>query len=580
MKRLVVPALWIVFAISAVMSFTGVYIRHGNESANKSVIPVFDYDGFYAAAGRGGMDINNVMAQLKEAGVRTAAVRERSDGTGFDTNFLDHLKTAGFDILLMPRNSPSPDESYFSHVEEVIRDFGVKLIIFEGEEVSGYPGGLDAMAGIISRNNIIVGIIEPVSQIGYVRQKGLERLMPETGYAVNRVYVTPEPDLARLSGDAIFHRWLRCVVDRNIRLIYIDPLENPGIGQKENIHQTIDAIKRLNEFISKKGYAVNSPIPKLSDRLPGWPHYLAVSLSLLFASLLYLVYFFDLRTNLAVLLAVFGAISAAAAGMLFGIALAQAYALLAALLYPSFSTFMLLRLLKDNREKPAATLVFSAMGTWVGINALGMYTVVTSLADIRYTMNIELFRGVLVSYFLPLAVYVVNYLKCFMNRDRFRRGWELLNNRRNLCLAGILTGVVLLAVAIYLVRSGTSSVIPASDAERRIKDILEVVFVARPRFKEFLIGYPALFAMVYLYKRYGKDIVLLPLGIGVAMGGVSMVNSFCHVFTPIEVSALRTLNALLLGIVAGLVVLLVLKLALDAWDKIIAGNKSRTAPDD
>jgi hypothetical protein len=149
-----------------------------------------------------------------------------------------------------------------------------------------------------------------------------------------------------------------------------------------------------------------------------------------------------------------------------------------------------------------------------------------------------------------------------------------------MCLAGVLTGIVLIAVVIYLARSGNNPAISATDAERRIKDILEVVFVARPRFKEFLIGYPSLFAMIYLYKRYRKDIVLLPLGIAVAMGGVSMVNSFCHVFTSIEVSAWRTLNALLLGIVAGLAVLLVLKLALDVWDKLIAGYKSRTAPDD
>jgi hypothetical protein len=326
----------------------------------------------------------------------------------------------------MPQNASARDDGYFSDIEKVIADFGVRLVIFEGGEIAGYPGSLDAMAGIIRRNNIVVGIIEPVSQIGYVQQKGLERLMPEIGYAVNRVYVTPESDLALLNGDAIFHRWLRCVVDRNIRLIYVNPLENPEIGQKENIYQTIDAIKRLNEFISEKGYAVNAPFRKLSARLPGWPHYLAVSLSLMFASLLYLVHFFGLRTKPAVLLAVFGTISAVAANLFFGIVLAQAYALLAALLYPSFSTFMLLRLLKENREKPTATLIFSAMGTWVGINAFGMYTVVTSLADIRYIMNIGLFRGVLVSYFLPLALYVLNYLRCFANRDRFKKGLELL----------------------------------------------------------------------------------------------------------------------------------------------------------
>jgi len=110
----------------------------------------------------------------------------------------------------------------------------------------------------------------------------------------------------------------------------------------------------------------------------------------------------------------------------------------------------------------------------------------------------------------------------------------------------------------YIGRSGNTTEIKVSAVEVRLREILESIFLARPRFKEIIIGYPALFAMIYLYKQYKQDIILLLLGFAVMMGSISMVNSFCHVFTAISISIGRTLAGLLIGTVVGLAVLAVL----------------------
>ncbi|HCF71944.1 MAG TPA: hypothetical protein DER33_10260, partial [Syntrophomonas sp.] len=104
---------------------------------------------------------------------------------------------------------------------------------------------------------------------------------------------------------------------------------------------------------------------------------------------------------------------------------------------------------------------------------------------------------------------------------------------------------------VYVGRSGNTSGIQVSGLEMRLREILENIFLARPRFKELIIGYPALFALVYLYRKYGKDYIALILGLGVMMGSISMVNSFCHVFTAVMTSVNRTLGGLLVGTIIG-----------------------------
>jgi uncharacterized membrane protein len=198
---------------------------------------------------------------------------------------------------------------------------------------------------------------------------------------------------------------------------------------------------------------------------------------------------------------------------------------------------------------------------------MGMYTIVSSLADIRYIMNISYFSGVKIAFIVPLLLFLLNYLSITVPRKDWRvlfRAW-LQKSPTYLAL-----GVFLLALAaiyIYIGRSGNDSGIQVSGLEIRTREILEKIFLARPRFKEFLIGYPCLMAMVYLYRRYKNDLLLLVLGFGVMIGSISMVNSFCHGFTSVSISANRTLAGLLTGLLIGSLLLIIIWLGEKIWAK-------------
>lgn len=234
------------------------------------------------------------------------------------------------------------------------------------------------------------------------------------------------------------------------------------------------------------------------------------------------------------------------------------YALTAAILYPSLSSMILLIYLRDHRTAPFVKKLLTSLAIILGVNGLGMYTVVSSLADIRYIMNLKTFSGVKLSFLIPLMLFMLNYLICFKEEENLLITIYNKLQKQPTYLVLLTMGIGVVALYIYLGRSGNTSGIQVSSLEIRMREILENIFVARPRFKEMIIGYPCLFMMVYLYHRYKANFILLILGLGVVMGSISMVNSFCHVFTAISISFNRTLAGLLIGIPLGLGAILML----------------------
>jgi hypothetical protein len=482
-------------------------------------------------------------------------------GLGFDMEEMKKIKQEGFDILLLPRNSPGSNSEYLGEYEEIIKDFGIKYIIFDGFTVTGFPDNLNSVKDIILENNIIFGIIEAATQIKYVEQEGIEELIAGSGYSINRAYVAPESYLLRLDDEEMFFQWLRGVVDRNIRFIYVSPLKNIKSSYSENINSTIQAVKSFNSFIASKGYTLDRPIVKLSSRVPSSFFYLVVTLSLLFAGLLYLLYLPGVRlgTKSILVLTVLGAASGIVLNLVLKADIAKPLALCAAILYPSFSSLLILRYLKNGSGKKTAVQIVGLLGIMLGVNALGMYSIVSTLSHISYTMNVDMFRGVKVSFVIPLVLFAVNYIFCFVGYGRVREFIIKLFKLKVTYLAALIFLIGAVGLYLYIGRSGNLGV-SASSLELKVREIFEKLLGARPRFKEFLIGYPALFLLVYLYNKYKKEVIVFILGMGVAVGSISMINSFSHVFTAITVSAARTFNGLVIGIIAGTAAVIVLDL--------------------
>lgn len=549
------------FFVSLLAIHEGIALRTSNENANKSVVAVADFYDFRESATSVDLNLDYILGQLINSGIKTLAITETdSNKEGdikqyFDEELIKYLHQMGFDILLRPKSSSVIDNNYFNSMEHLIKEFHIRYMIFDGRNIPGIHGDYSHLERIIVNNKVIVGIIEPKSQVLYEKQSGLEELIRDSNYSINRVYITPSSDLATLDRENLKHRWLRGIVDRNIRFVYVNTLKNPKLSPQEGIIYPIMAFRDLNTIITSKGYNVDSPLIKLSSNIPPKHHYILVSISLLLGSVLFATYFPGNKLKAFALAFV---LLFATSNVLFVfdfIELPKYLAAYASILYPTISGVLILINMKRYEKKALLYKIASSTGIILFSNLIGAYTIVTTLSDIRYTMNLKSFVAVYEAYIIPLLLFTIIYMYIFSKNE-----WldvPLITSIRNhITIKNTLfLFTAILFFYIYISRSGNESLIPASRLELQLRKVLESFFVIRPRFKEFLIGYPCLFAFVYLFSRFDKKLKLLPLGIGTVIGSISTINSFCHVFTAVTVSVQRTAYGLILGIITGILVL-------------------------
>jgi hypothetical protein len=78
----------------------------------------------------------------------------------------------------------------------------------------------------------------------------------------------------------------------------------------------------------------------------------------------------------------------------------------------------------------------------------------------------------------------------------------------------------------------------------------------RPRFKEFLIGFPALMLLPALRIPHRRWLgVLLALAIGIGLGDI--IDTFSHLHTELLVSVLRIFSGFVIGAVIGIAAILI-----------------------
>lgn len=158
-----------------------------------------------------------------------------------------------------------------------------------------------------------------------------------------------------------------------------------------------------------------------------------------------------------------------------------------------------------------------------------------------------MFTGVKLAQLLPLAVTAVLLFLALRRRPKEER------QRPSPLLVVVVVLCVAAALFLLVLRSGDSP-LPVSRLELAVRTWLEQTLYVRPRTKEMLMAFPVL-ALFLLAARRRMAVLELPLGVLAAVGSVSVVNTFCHIFTPVHLSLIRTFLSAGIGAVLGLVVL-------------------------
>lgn len=470
----------------------------------------------------------------------------------------------GFFVMLRPTNftKVEPDDVH-SVFERSAGIDNVSGLMFVGDEVLGYPDLLPLTADSMKKRDMTLGLIEHPLQLQFLRQEGLTQLAVLLNYQAARVYVIPKDEQPKLKINEAIQRWVVTDQERNIRINLLRKYDKAE-GNRTVIETNLDYVTGIKEGLLEKGFVLG----KASTFPAYFPSPLLLALVILAATaagVLYLTQVFPFPARYQyILLACLGAVLIFPVLKGSGTLVRQMAALASAILVPALAmTWQLDRWRKRQTTGPvslgrivldgAVSLTLTLLLSLVG----GMY-VASLLGDVRFLLEMEIFRGVKATFILPLVLITLTYLTRFplvgppirSTRDIWSQTIQFLNYPVQIKTL-LAAGVAAVVAWVFIGRSGHTAGVPVPAIELKLRAFLEQTMYARPREKEFLIGHPAfMVAVMAVYQRWPQGLhYVLVLLATIAQG--SLVETFAHLRTPVFMSFVRALDGLAVGVVFG-----------------------------
>jgi len=520
---------------------------------------------------------------------REAEVDFNKVNLGFDLDELRRIRGAGFDVVPRLVNNPKYDEEDLRAVfADLDRDVSVtvmpgappdvRIVLFEGDAVPGYPGNIGVTADEIAKRNLYWGWIEFEIQDGASALAGL--LSPD----IVITHSISAEEMIKQSVPVARARFVRALKERNVRLIYVRPFFTGLFESDETGTKSLGALEfnlryfgELKNAIESNGFHIaREPSPPIFTE----HHFLKILVVLGIIAFTALVIRLIFQPPIWIepafwIAAVLGSIGLF---LLSSRVLYAGWALACAILAPLAAIAIAVALVARGKSAAPAQYarVLAAFLTAVLITLLGGIYIFALINSGEAFVKTYVFKGVMLSLAAPvllIAIYFWNIRTFMMGAAKPVPGWiERLNALLDRKIEFVDMMVVFLgiaALALILLRSGNEAPIGVAQMELIFRARLEDLLSVRPRTKE-IFGLPALFFfLAYFFRRKPPSIVLLLLG---AVALTSVVNTFCHLHTPIAISLVRTLIGAILGMINGSILYLVWWIYL--WVLKLLGKKA------
>ena len=500
---------------------------------------------------------------------------------GLPSDEMRAVNAAGFDVIARPSNyydcTPDDVHAVFARMDGI----AVSAIVFSGPVTLGVPKALQTTIDEMRARRLSLGLIEGVTQLQFYKQQGMDEIAKGVGYDhVARLYSIPLDELKKLKIDAAVERWETTDEERNIRInllrIYEEPAPNMTLLETNMKYfaDTRAALEAKGFKIGRAGMFASYEPSRVLRAL--------VIMGVAAAGVLYLSLVIPAlnRRRKAVLLCF--AVAALISMMPILIGAGSKVRLVAALasanLFPALAIVALLDLLRTRRfpkDTPLWRILVAGLvllGITSALSMIGASYLSGALADTRYLLEFDIFRGIKLTFVLPMILVAAAFLQRFDIFDgQFDASAGVLGQLREIMgtpvrVGSLLGGLVLLGALVVLVlRSGHTSGMPVPGIELKMRAALEQLFYARPRTKEFLIGHPAFLLALYGAARQWKTWIIFGLVLAATIGQGSMVETFAHMRTPVEMSLVRGIGGVFLGGAIGAVLVALVA----AWNHLL-----------
>lgn len=498
--------------------------------------------------------------------VRTQLDYASALGLGLPEEPLAQARKLGF--LLVPRLQN--DERFgagqiAAEFHDVLAHERVSTMIFFGlrNEVLGFPQHIADTADAFRRTQINYGSIETyeATQI----QRGDEELARQTIGQTVRVQSIAKAEQEKLSFEAIVARYLLGARERNIRVLYVRPLLHQD-GALSLQATNVELIRRLAEGLAARGLQRGRATPIPGFRVGSRLHPFVIGLITLGVPALFLLLldFIGRPVSRRLVIAAFAVdLALYGLGLLAGQELlaCKLIALLGAIEFATLAVVVTIPYFtgptpRTTRDALGAGLRVLGLSTGT---ALGGALLVIGLLSTPLMMNeVDRFTGVKAILLLPPLVVLAIYLgtRAF-GQEEVQLGEVAVAPVAVYQL--LLGGALLAAGVLYLARSGNQSEIAPSAFELVLRSQLSALLGVRPRFKEFLIGFPAMMLLPALRLADRRRLGWL-FALAIGMGTADEIDTFSHLHTALCVSLLRLMNGVIIGALIGAAAICVYRL--------------------
>ena len=423
-------------------------------------------------------------------------------------------------------------------------------IVFFGlrNQVLGYPDAIDATARVMHDAKLTFGTVETydVKQ----NQAGSEELAKDLPDATVRVQAISKIEQDKLRPEEIVQRYELGVRERNVRVVYLRPFAHQW--DDRSIEATnVELVRQIAAGVRAAGMRVGTASP--FERFVTRPWEIALASLAVPAILLLLLVEFGIGDRRWLVAFVVADVALVLAGFALhhDMAVRKLLALAGGIAFPVAGFAAIAPAFRAARASSTGAAILD------GVRVLAIATLVTlcgalvviGLLSTPLTMTeIDRFSGVKLVLAVPPLACLLLYL--------FTPRWGSKLTPGSLSEAPVtvlqlVAGLVLLAAGyLVLARSGNQSDITPSAFELALRSHLTTILQVRPRFKEFVVGFPALMLLSTLVPadraRWGW-LFALAIGIGLA----DVVDTFSHLHSHLSVSVLRLVNGAVIGVIVG-----------------------------
>ncbi len=477
---------------------------------------------------------------------------------GLPEQAVSAASTVGMPVVARLISYPDQDKDDIERSAALLAQNGIRKVIFAGDEVLGFRGGIDEVAEVFKKHNIIYGSVE------FARQKGDGRLSAKMLPNMIRVHSITAAEMGGLDQPTAVERFEKAAKERNIRLIYVRMFD---FGDPDSLEKNADYITSIASNLESEGMGAKParifddpsvPIPAvilMAVGAAGGAILLILSLVRLKASLVWFGFAF-----LAVIFA-----SLAASGIPIGLKLV---AFSTAIIFPSLAVLHAASNTPNTPDnKPIRSNLWNAIVRFTGvviITGAGGLIVAGLLSKLEFMLRIDQFSGVKMAHLIPIVAAAfmlasgIGWGSGTWNeqKERVVSAAKRLAEQPVLFWQAALAFILIGMVGILLARSGNEPGVGVSGLELKIRAMLDTLLVVRPRTKEFLIGHPAMFLGITAALGGRRNLAAVLLVVG-TIGEVSLLNTFCHIHTPIAISVLRSIIGAALGLAIGVILLII-----------------------